>query len=153
MHRRTLAEAVNRGLGSEDVEVVDADNVSQRLSDVIAGQVTLVVLSTRYCEACLRELPKLDGVLRHLQSLGDVTAMLITVDQLTDTREMREIVADMGLDIPVYHDAERAAHQALNAWGAPGYFVLDRDGRVRFSANSFEDVVRQVEALRATEGA
>jgi peroxiredoxin len=149
MHRRTVAEAGTRRLGAEDVDLMDAEGQSHRLHDLVTGQVTLVVLSTRYCERCLNELAGLGGLLRHIRHYDDVNAMLI----FAEAGEMQDAVAEVGLDIPVYYDTERAAQQALNAWDAPDYFVLDRLGQVRFSANSFEEVVRQVEALRATEGA
>ncbi|MCZ6917105.1 MAG: redoxin domain-containing protein [Gemmatimonadetes bacterium] len=151
MHRRTLAEAAPRPLAPEEAEVVDADGRSHRLRALVKGHVTLVVLATRYCRSCLNELPNLDAVLKRIGAYDDVNAMIITGEQ--PTGEMQQLVTDMGMDIPVYYDMERAAHQALNAWETPGYFVLDRSGLVRFSANSFEEVVRQVEALRTAEGA
>jgi hypothetical protein len=55
-----------------------------------------------------------------------------------------------GVGFATWLDIERDAHNAFDNRATPAYFVLDREGTVRFTGHSPAAVPRQVEALLST---
>ena len=75
---------------------------------------------------------------------------VVTVAEDAPGAGFQAFVAETGLTFPIYFDPDRAARRALQNHGTPAYLVLDSAGRVRFDTGNLEDVLRQVEVLRAT---
>jgi thiol-disulfide isomerase/thioredoxin len=93
-----------------------------------AGKFVLVNLWATWCEPCLREMPSLDRMQRHL-------ADKITVVAISEDRGGSETVAPfidkLGLkSFKTYLDPKSAAGRAFKVEGLPTSFLIDREGRV-----------------------
>ncbi len=93
-----------------------------------AGKFVLVNLWATWCEPCLREMPSLDRMQRHL-------ADKITVVAISEDRGGSETVAPfidkLGLkSFKTYLDPKSGAGRAFKVEGLPTSFLIDREGRV-----------------------
>ncbi|MDH3459008.1 MAG: hypothetical protein OER90_19380, partial [Gemmatimonadota bacterium] len=56
-----------------------------------------------------------------------------------------------GVNFPVVIDTHGEVAEALQPWGRPEYFMLDRHGTVRFIDTSPQDIPRQALALAGSD--
>ena len=57
----------------------------------------------------------------------------------TNPEAARQFAQDMGLEFPLAYDADRAVSRLYRVAGYPSHYVLDRRGKVRFSALGFTE--------------
>jgi hypothetical protein len=143
MRRELLEEALNRAPLRTRLRLEDP---AGRSHDVRLGEgpVTVVAFWSRYCPPSREQLAELDDVAVRLREQG-VRFLAITDEENAD--EVTEFMTESGYAFSTYLDPERHARNAFDNRSVPHYFVLDTEGRIRFTARAPSDVVRQVAVL------
>ena len=115
------------------------------------GDVVYVSFWASWCEPCREEMPLLASLWqRHREEGFQVIA--INVDE--DPMAAREFAREHGIEFPLARDADRAVSQLYRVAGYPSHYLVDRRGKVRFSALGFTEsdalaVTQEVETLLA----
>lgn len=115
------------------------------------GDVVYVSFWASWCEPCREEMPLLASLWRRHRDEG-FQVIAINVDE--DPLAAREFAREHGLEFPLARDADRAVSQLYRVAGYPSHYLVDRRGKVRFSALGFTEadalaVTREVETLLA----
>ncbi len=117
--------------------------------DEYRGRVTLVNFWATWCPPCVEEMPSLN---RLAQRYGEQEFAVVSID----FRESKETVAEFGkkisIDFPVLLDSDGKVSMAWKVFGLPSSFIVDRQGRIRYSVNRAIDwdapeVQRKVDSL------
>jgi peroxiredoxin len=115
------------------------------------GEVVYVSFWASWCVPCREEMPLLATLWqRHREEGFQVIA--INVDE--DPMAAREFAREHGLEFPLARDAERVVSKLYRVAGYPSHYLVDRRGKVRFSALGFTEadalaVTQEVETLLA----
>jgi peroxiredoxin len=94
------------------------------------------------CRACTDEFRRLQD----LEGRSEPPHILL-VSSGTIPPDYPAWLAAQGITLPIVTDPNGELAIALNQWGEPEYFVLDRDGTAQFSYTTLDDIPRQVLAL------
>jgi thiol-disulfide isomerase/thioredoxin len=113
------------------------------------GKVVLVNFWATWCEPCKNEMPSIE---RLRQSLAKRPFAVLAVNLAEPDARVRAFLAKVPLGFPVLMDRDAAAAKAWKARMLPATFIVDADGRVRYSHIgdldwSREPVRRQIAAL------
>ena len=93
-----------------------------------AGKFVLVNLWATWCEPCLREMPSLDRMQRHLAD--KITVVAISEDR-GGSKTVAPFIDKLGLkSFKTYLDPKSGAGRAFKVEGLPTSFLIDREGRV-----------------------
>ena len=112
------------------------------------GQVVYVGFWASWCEPCRQEMPYLAQLYERHKDEG-FRVLAINVDE--DPALAREFAAQFDSPFAVLRDAERTVAQSYRVPGFPTHYLIDRDGRIRFSGIGFDlNDVRAVSAEVAT---
>lgn len=84
-----------------------------------------------YCEPCTRTLPDAE---RLKKARPDVLVLGINEDEYQQTA--RDLVSEYGLTFPVIHDTDNVLAGRFRVRDMPVTFVLDREGKVRWVADT-----------------
>lgn len=142
MYRRTLAEAVLRDVGPLTLRASDGAEADP---DAVFGETaTVIVVWSRNCGASVQTMPNVAMFAR--EQSEDVRVVAITNQ---DPEESEAHVVEQGWDVSRYYDPGGASLQALNSWGTPEFFLLDGEGRLRYTQTGLETLPRQIVTLRA----
>lgn len=95
------------------------------------GKVVLVNFWATWCEPCRDEMPALG---RLQKKLGGRQFVVLAVNIDEPESRIRKFLEQMPLGFPVLTDPERKATKAWNARILPASFIIDRDGRIRYTA-------------------
>ncbi|APU12343.1 MULTISPECIES: TlpA family protein disulfide reductase [Actinoalloteichus] len=108
------------------IEVTDlADGTTQDLGELVAeGPVLLNVWAT-WCAPCLEELP----VLAEYAQEPDAIPVL-GIQRSSDLDAGRDLLAELGAELPSVHDANDLAIRALRAPVMPANYVVDEAGAI-----------------------
>jgi thiol-disulfide isomerase/thioredoxin len=114
------------------------------------GQVLLVNFWATWCEPCKDEMPSLQRLKERLASLP---LAVLTVNFGESSQKAGEFARQMGLDLPVLLDPGQQAARAWRVRLLPTSYLVDADGRVRYSIVgeldwASEAVVSAVQRLR-----
>ncbi len=146
MHERVLERSIVRAV-SGSTQVRSRDGADHTLASLTAGQPALVIFWSRHCGYALDAIPEITALVARLKAQG--TPVVVSIDE-APSADLDRTLAERKIDWPVYFDARARLASAMRNFGTPGYFVLDRSGRVRFtSAEQVPDLIGQIEALRA----
>jgi thiol-disulfide isomerase/thioredoxin len=96
----------------------------------LRGRVVLVQFWASWCEPCVTELPALAKLRARLA--GRPFAVM-TVNYGEGTTRARQFLREHALDLPVLLDRDHRAAAAWGVGGLPMSFLVDAEGRVRFS--------------------
>jgi hypothetical protein len=141
--RTTRARAVHRPLPDLVLATGDGDPLPfARLTD--GAQAAVVVFVSRYCGPSTQAMPRIQELARELAEHG-VVVLPVTQDPVG--LDYPESYREAGVDIPVYHDLAGEASHVFNVWGTPQYFVVDRDGAIRFERTSLTAIPLQVSVI------
>ncbi|HEU4455170.1 MAG TPA: TlpA disulfide reductase family protein, partial [Longimicrobium sp.] len=127
MRERVLAGATRRPLPAR-IRLRDADGRAVELREIAGGRPVFVAYWNRYCPPSAAQIPRLQRVAASLQARGYA---VVTVSE-APTPEFRRYLRENRLTLPVYADAWKEMERALDMWGTPRYYVLDRGGNLRF---------------------
>ncbi len=115
------------------------------------GDVVYVSFWASWCTPCRDEMPLLADLWQRHRDEG-FQVIAINVDE--DPLAAREFAREHGLEFPLARDADRAVSQLYRVAGYPSHYLVDRRGKVRFSALGFTEadvlaVTQEVETLLA----
>lgn len=118
------------------------------------GEVVYLSFWASWCVPCREEMPHLQQLWQQHRDEG-FQVIGINVDE--DAEAARQFAADYGLEFPLVRDPDRAVSQLYRVAGYPSHYVVDRRGKVRFSALGFTEddslaVTQEVLTLLAESG-
>jgi thiol-disulfide isomerase/thioredoxin len=113
----------------------------------LRGRVVLVNFWATWCEPCREEMPSIE---RLRAKLSGRPFEVITVNYGEGVEKINAFLRKQRLSLPVLLDPEKETAQAWGAGGLPMTFLVDGEGRVRFSAFGECDW-SEGEALRVVE--
>lgn len=113
------------------------------------GDVVYVTFWASWCVPCRQEMPHLAS-LWHKNKERGFQVIGINVDE--DLEAARQFAAEHQLPFPLARDTDRAVSKLYRVPGYPTHFVVDRRGRIRYSAVGFNEddalaVSQEVEVL------
>jgi peroxiredoxin len=109
------------------------------------GGPTVLVFWSRDCPPSRMQLP---AVTRQLALLSEMGVRVITVTKEAPSAELSAFLEEGGHRFPVFHpDADRTVERAVGNRGVPHYFLLGRDGRVRYESHRPDDLARVASVL------
>jgi hypothetical protein len=141
----TWSESTRRRPGLTRLRLLGADGRS--MEHELRGTVTFLAFWSRYCPYSVEQLADVARVAAQLESRG-VRVLIVTDESEPDS--VTAYLRGRGVGFATWLDIERDAHNAFDNRATPAYFVLDREGTVRFTGHSPAAVPRQVEALLST---
>jgi hypothetical protein len=144
--RTTRGQAVERAL--PDLVLATSEGNRQTLASLLReAEGGVAVFVSRTCSGSMHALPRVQELAHELAEQG-VIVVTITKDPV----EPGYISAfrTAGFELPIYHDITGAASPAFNTWVTPDYFVLDRNGNVRFEHGDITLIPLQLAALRGS---
>jgi hypothetical protein len=144
--RTTRGEAVERAL--PDLVLATSAGHRQTLASLLRdAEGAVAVFVSRTCAGSMHALPRLQELAHELAEQG-VVVVTITKDAIEPG--YLEPFRSAGFELPIYHDITGAASPAFNTWVTPDYFVLDRNGNVRFEHGDLTLIAVQLAALRGS---
>jgi peroxiredoxin len=99
------------------------------------GQVVYVGFWASWCEPCRLEMPYLAQLYERHKDEG-FRVLAINVDE--DLALAREFAAQYDLPFVLLRDEDRAIAASYRVPGFPSHYLVDRDGRIRFSGIGFD---------------
>jgi thiol-disulfide isomerase/thioredoxin len=110
-----------------EISFVDLAGDTVSLAE-FAGKFVLVNLWATWCEPCLREMPSLDRMQRHL---GDKITVVAISEDRGGSKTVEPFIDKLGLkSFKTYLDPKSGAGRAFKVEGLPSSFLIDREGRV-----------------------
>ena len=151
---QTSAETVTRrGLISLDgsrqaTPITLPDQLGRRHTlDDYAGKVILLNFWASWCPPCVEEIPSMN---RMAETLGEEFA-IVSVNFQESAEHIREFMQKVQVDFPVLMDSDGRVSAEWKVFAFPSSFILDREGRLRYSVNSAIDW-EEPEVLDAVRG-
>jgi len=119
--------------------------------DEFRGSVVYVSFWASWCVPCREEMPHLQQLWEQYRADG-FQVIGINVDE--DPAAARRFATDHGIGFPLVTDGDRAVSKLYRVAGYPSHYVVDRRGKVRFSALGFTEddalaVTQEVRTLLA----
>lgn len=129
-------------------ELKDLSGRAHRLADY-RGKVVLVNFWATWCEPCREEMPSIAKLGKTLAG-APFAVLAVNVDE--PEARIAKFLATLPLDFPVLLDPGRALTRRWNVRILPASFVVDREGRVRYTLTGELDwsapaVVERIRAL------
>lgn len=109
------------------LNLTDLDGNPRSLAD-LHGQVVLVNLWATWCPPCVEELPTLNSFYKDYSGQGFV---IIGIDDGEDLGTVKEFLARIPLDFPIWMDPDYLTESAFVTMNLPSSYVIDRNGQVR----------------------
>lgn len=112
-----------------ELRLEDLDGRLHALEDY-RGKVVLVNFWATWCEPCRVEMPSIE---RLRAALTDKPFAVLSVNLAEPESRVRGFLDQVPLAFPVLLDQDRTASRAWKARYLPATFIVDPDGRVRYS--------------------
>jgi peroxiredoxin len=96
----------------------------------LRGNVVLLNVWATWCYPCRREMPGLEELHRELDAQG-LTVLAVSVDAQGNAGDIREFLEELGLTMPVAHDARADVSRVFSTRGVPETFLIGADGTLR----------------------
>ncbi|HUQ25519.1 MAG TPA: TlpA disulfide reductase family protein [Burkholderiales bacterium] len=117
------------GAATPALELASLDGKPQRLADY-RGRVVLVNFWATWCAPCLEEMPSIERLRR---SLDDRSFAVLAVNVGEGPRIAGDFAAKMGLGFNFLLDRDMKTSKAWGARVLPATFIVDPQGKVRYS--------------------
>ena len=115
---------------AQTFSLVDALGVRQTLS---TGRVTLVNFWATWCPPCVHEIPSMN----RLAAAYDAKQFgIVSINFKEDAEHVLAFLKRVDVDFPVLLDIDGAVSSRWKVFAFPSSFLLDRQGRVRYSVNT-----------------
>ena len=111
------------------LELRSLEGKATRLADY-RGKVLLVNFWATWCEPCRAEMPSMN---RLRAALAGQPFEVLAVNLGEPESRIRRFLEQTPLDFPVLLDADKAVAKAWQARILPASYLVDADGRIRFS--------------------
>ena len=128
-HPSTLPAPSNPGRAAPAISLKTLDGKTVRLSDS-RGRIVLVDFWATWCTPCRITFPALDAL---SASFRDHDVDVLAVNEDEHRKNVNAFLEAHPHSMRVLLDAQMTAADAFNVRGIPSAFIIDRDGRVRFS--------------------
>ena len=115
-----------------DLALTDAQGKAHTLADR-HGRITLVNFWATWCPPCVHEIPSMN---RLAASYDPKEFAIISVNFKEDHDHVRAFMNKVAVDFPVLMDVDGAASARWRVFAFPSSFILDRQGRIRYSVNT-----------------
>ena len=115
-----------------DLFLADARGKSHALAES-RGRVTLVNFWATWCPPCVHEIPSMN---RLAAAYDPREFAIVSVNFKEDPTHVRAFMAKVAVDFPVLLDEDGAASARWGVFAFPSTFILDRQGRIRYSVNT-----------------
>lgn len=117
------------------------------------GKVILLNFWATWCPPCVEEIPSLNRLKTHYEGRD---LRIVSVDYRETEQEMQAFLKDIPVDFPVLMDRDGLTSLAWQVFSFPSSFIIDRQGRIRYSANRAinwdnQEVVQVIDALLAEQ--
>jgi thiol-disulfide isomerase/thioredoxin len=99
---------------------------------ILQGRVGLINFWATWCPPCVEELPSLN---RLQQIFKDRDLRIISIDFRETPGEMADFLQRIPVDFPVLMDLDGKTALNWQVFSFPSSFLIDRQGRIRYSAN------------------
>ena len=118
------------------------------------GDVVYVTFWASWCVPCREEMPFLSALSERHRDEG-LQIIGINVDE--DIEAARAFAQEFNITFPLVRDEDRSVSKLYRVAGYPSHYVLDRRGKVRYSALGFNEtdtlaVSQEVQALLLEPG-
>ncbi|MDX2343196.1 MAG: TlpA disulfide reductase family protein, partial [Acidimicrobiia bacterium] len=100
--------------------------------DVYKGKVALVNFWATWCPPCVEEIPSLS---RLAKRYNPEEFDLVSIDFRETPQELKKFSESVPVEFPVLMDEDGLVSMNWKVFSFPSTFLLDRQGRVRYSAN------------------
>ncbi|MBE0509184.1 MAG: TlpA family protein disulfide reductase [Gammaproteobacteria bacterium] len=111
------------------------------------GNVILLNFWASWCPPCVEEIPSMN---RMAETLGEGFA-IVSVNFQEDAAHIQDFMRQVQVDFPVLMDSDGRVSAEWKVFAFPSSFILDRQGRLRYSVNSAIDW-EEPEVLDAVRG-
>jgi len=133
-----------------EYDLIDARGVRHR-SEENDGRITLVNFWATWCPPCVHEIPSMN---RLTDAFDAREFAIVSINFREEPQHILEFMQEVAVDFPVLMDEDGAASGEWGVFAFPSSFLLDREGRIRYSVNTAiewdTDAVRAViDRLRA----
>jgi thiol-disulfide isomerase/thioredoxin len=98
----------------------------------LKGKVVLLNFWATWCPPCVEELPSLN---RLQQRYRDKALEIVSIDFRETPEEMTSFLQQTPVDFPVLLDIDGRTSLAWGVFSFPSSFIIDRKGRIRYTAN------------------
>jgi peroxiredoxin len=142
---RQMANLALDGVAAPEMDTVDLDGKSHRLSDY-RGKVVLLNVWATWCGPCRKEMPELDQLYKERASDGLVVLGL----SVEEPDLQREFAEDLPVSYPLLTNEGQIPDIFATTARYPSNFLIDREGRLRPAPSTdepFENLVRLVNEL------
>ncbi|KAF0099078.1 MAG: thiol-disulfide isomerase-like protein [bacterium] len=99
----------------------------------LRGRVTLVNFWATWCPPCVHEIPSMN---RLAAAYEPREFALVSVNFRESPAHVRDFMSRVAVDFPVLLDVDGAASTRWGVVAFPSSFLLDREGRIRYSVNT-----------------
>jgi thiol-disulfide isomerase/thioredoxin len=115
-----------------DFSLRDAQGRETRLSDQV-GAVTLVNFWATWCPPCVEEIPSMNTLAGRYDPAD---FRIVSINFQEGAEQVANFLRRVEVDFPVLLDRDGAVSAQWRVFAFPSSFLLDREGRVRYSVNS-----------------
>jgi thiol-disulfide isomerase/thioredoxin len=115
-----------------DFSLRDTQGRETRLSDQ-AGAVTLVNFWATWCPPCVEEIPSMNTLAGRYDPAD---FRIVSINFQEGAAQVADFLRRVDVDFPVLLDRDGAVSAQWRVFAFPSSFLLDREGRVRYSVNS-----------------
>jgi peroxiredoxin len=101
-------------------------------SNSLDGDVVLINFWATWCPPCVEEIPSLNRLKRLFK---DQDLQIISIDFRETPKQMSAFLQRIPVDFPVLMDEQGLTSMKWRVFSFPSTFIIDRAGRIRYSAN------------------
>ena len=113
-------------------------------ADLVGSPYLLNIWAT-WCAPCRHEMPELQQLHDTFSGQG-FQVVGVSVDDRGSLETIREFLAEVGVNFPVYHDPSWEISDTYGLLGLPGSFLMDAEGRlVRRWTGAFKPMAEDVQ--------
>ena len=133
---------------------LDDRNVAR---DDLHGKVVVLDFWATWCSPCRKSLPQLQQVYEQFRDRENVLFYAVSIDDPSvKNEELRAVLDELGVTIPVLRDPSQAARNVFHVEGIPNLFVLGPTGLVEdyevgVNPQLAQDLPRRIERLLSGE--
>jgi len=126
--------------------IMTLNNQKTSLNQFVGSKPVYVKFWASWCKPCMKEMP-------HLQESFDkygnaVNVLAINIDLNETDENIRNVVEQFGLTLPIYKDEHGRLARELEFIGTPYHVLIDKDGDVVHKSNAAnEDLDRKLHIL------